>query len=149
MKAEKLLKLADFLDKLDDDKFWFGTVVNMWERKEKNTCGTVCCAMGWTPQVFPDEVGWRAPKNLGNQYDDALYLKNTSDDITNYDTIARKIFGISYDEVDFLFSPGDQEDFLEKHGIETDIEDFTSSTSREQVANNIRYFVENKIEGIF
>jgi len=41
----RLLKLARFLDKLSPKKF----DLNIFS----NDCGSVCCAIGWCPAVFP------------------------------------------------------------------------------------------------
>lgn len=47
---ERLLKLADFLDELPEKNFNFGTV-----RRVSYECGTVGCAVGWLPEVFPGD----------------------------------------------------------------------------------------------
>ena len=46
--------MADFLDKLPKKKFNFRRVVTQYE----DGCGTVCCAIGWLPKVFPRKWGW-------------------------------------------------------------------------------------------
>ncbi len=65
MNAKRLLKLADFLDKLPRAKFDFG-VIAMQDGKPmlealkagKERCGTVACAIGWMPAVFPRSLRW-------------------------------------------------------------------------------------------
>lgn len=47
--SEKLIKLADFLETLPDEKFDFGTYIR------ETDCGTVGCAAGWIPAAFPDD----------------------------------------------------------------------------------------------
>lgn len=56
MNTARLLKLASFLQKLKPEKFDIDRVVEEWD--EKKHCGTVCCAAGWTPAVFPRLVEW-------------------------------------------------------------------------------------------
>jgi hypothetical protein len=50
---KRLEKLADFLDKLPREKFNFADLVSEIDKKG---CGTVCCAIGWTPKVLPHLV---------------------------------------------------------------------------------------------
>lgn len=47
----RLLELAAFLDTLPREKFDFRKWVSKTDSKG---CGTVCCAVGWTPHVFPE-----------------------------------------------------------------------------------------------
>lgn len=54
MNKDRLLKLADFLETLPDEKFDFRKYV----KKDDGLCGTVCCAIGWCPAVFPNEWYW-------------------------------------------------------------------------------------------
>ena len=52
----RFLKLASFLEKLRKNKFYYGTLVNKWDNKME--CGSVCCAIGWLPAVFPSLWSW-------------------------------------------------------------------------------------------
>src|ERR1700677_2224498 len=46
--ARRLLKLADFLDKLPPKRFDYGAFVgNDWKGKSDLSCGTTACALGW------------------------------------------------------------------------------------------------------
>jgi hypothetical protein len=53
MHTERLLKLADFLDTLDENRFNLRGWVS--EDFEPNKCGTVACACGWAGVIFADE----------------------------------------------------------------------------------------------
>lgn len=53
---QRLAKLAAFLRELPSKKFDFQWVVREFD--PKTNCGTVCCAVGWTPKVFPKLVKW-------------------------------------------------------------------------------------------
>ena len=55
--AERLLKIADFLEELPPEKFNFRDYVS----ESKNDCGTVCCAIGWLPKIFPEDFYWINP----------------------------------------------------------------------------------------
>lgn len=50
MNKARLLKVARFLDTLTPDKWDFSQYVTAYE----NGCGTVCCALGWCPTIFPE-----------------------------------------------------------------------------------------------
>lgn len=50
----RLLKLATFMEMLEPAKFHYGELVSVTDGK----CGTVCCALGWTPAVFPQHWRW-------------------------------------------------------------------------------------------
>lgn len=53
---KRLNKLADFLDKLPSTQFNISTWVSRQDDEHK--CGTVCCAIGWCPKVFPKQWKW-------------------------------------------------------------------------------------------
>jgi hypothetical protein len=59
MQRAKLLKLADHLESLPRKKFNIG----YW-CKEDNRCGTVACAFGWCPIIFP-RSGLKMYKEIG------------------------------------------------------------------------------------
>ena len=48
---KRLRKLIAFLRTLDSDHFDFEIL-----RHESNQCGTIACAIGWTPTVFPSLI---------------------------------------------------------------------------------------------
>ena len=50
--------LADFLDTLPEEQFEFDAVVSEWDRTKDKPCGSVCCAIGWAPMVFPELIKW-------------------------------------------------------------------------------------------
>lgn len=84
----RLLKLADFLQTLPPEKFsLFGYV-----QESIGGCGTVCCAIGWLPKLFPESWRWREDGNypIGSSY-------NAFDS-------AMKFFGIDYPTGQQFFS---------------------------------------------
>jgi len=111
MNRERLLKLADFLDKLPEEVFdlsiltevsdpvSYGGRVNlksMLEETIKNEfkpCGAVACAIGWMPACFPGELVWDCRSDV--------MLKDQS--AWNF-LAMQKFLGIELRDCDELFS---------------------------------------------
>lgn len=89
---KRLKKLADFLKTLHHKKFNFGLIIN--------DCGTVGCAWGWTPVVFPKHLKWH------NNF--VIFKDENLDDDFWFHEKAAYFFGITTDEALGLFSPGNQ-----------------------------------------
>ena len=53
-------KLITFLQKLPDEKFNFSNLVTEYTGVDDHRCGTVCCAYGWFPEIFPKDFKWAA-----------------------------------------------------------------------------------------
>ncbi len=53
VRVDRLRKLADFLDALPRSHFDFARVIGKVAPTKANECGTVGCAIGWCPTVFP------------------------------------------------------------------------------------------------
>ena len=85
----RLLKLATFLDTLPRAQFDFATVF------EKRECGTVGCAMGWTPAVFPRLVKY---KDWGYGNSDVRTKRRLG-----FGAVAQEIFGLTTPEAMGLF----------------------------------------------
>jgi hypothetical protein len=117
---KRLLKLASFLQKLPDSHFNFGVVRNRCKKSKENTCGTVGCAIGWTPSVFPElvrlgraELSWRR----GGSRLPVMRIGEFKND-PYYESVARGLFGMSKSHAFNLFtpyrqSPADQDYCLE------------------------------------
>jgi len=84
---EKLSMVIKFLKELLPAHFYLGQV-----RKE---CGTVCCAIGWFPSIFPDEC----------RYSDLH--KHTPNEVNgvHYSKVVEDIIGIEKGLAKLLFSP--------------------------------------------
>jgi hypothetical protein len=87
MRADRLLKLADFLGTLDDKLF----DMNQW----RSPCGTVACAMGWAATI-PEfaEAGLKLDREYS--YPEFDYYAGFG--------AAAAFFEISYDDAVELFS---------------------------------------------
>ena len=81
MNKKRLLKLADFIEKLPPRKLDMMHIsdLNGAEVMNYRECTSVACAMGWTPAVFPKLVQWKYDYNSpdvvdkhGNSNEDAV-----------------------------------------------------------------------------
>lgn len=122
MNAERLLKLADGLERVPRKAFDFNRFVSRRSLRpspKKNTfdCGFVGCAIGWTPVIFP-RSGFKI-KNAQPCYEDR----------TGFAAICR-FFGLDLREAGNLFVP--------------DPIKGEDSMTPKQVAKRIRKFVREK-----
>lgn len=108
MNAKRLLKLADFLDTLPLAKFDFGVIAQQEGkpmraalRAGKTRCGTVGCAIGWMPAVFPRGLRW--DERRYKSYPDVV-LRSDPDCIDF--AAAATWFGITRSAAEQLFTPG-------------------------------------------
>jgi hypothetical protein len=113
MNKTRLLKLAAFLIALPKQKFNYAVVAVLGEKPmlealaaKKESCGTVACAMGWTPALFPRKVMWDMD-NLRTDFSGTRHLDICSVDNPNVtrDRAMMELFDITQAQVDFLFYP--------------------------------------------
>lgn len=126
----RLLRLAAFLDKLKPRKFDFCTVI-----RGRPRCGTVGCAMGWTPKIWPKLVEW--DKNefgelTGIKFCDSKKYKDT-------ETIIHELFCIDYDDINYLFFPNSDHPAYWQSG-----QGCGKDATAKEVAESIRQFVKYK-----
>lgn len=126
LNVKRLEKLINFLDQLVPKKFDFSSVVTEVDSAEE--CGTVCCAMGWTPVVFPDLVKW-CEKGYDIELVDSKYSR------LGYYYVAHRLFGVSTLTALFLFSPNTQS------MIHPSLSSCGRSATPKQVADMLRKFV--------
>ena len=113
--GDRLLRLAKFLEKLPRRKFDFAEYVNTAVYRGKE-CGTVCCAIGWTPAVFPRMITW-----------DRIRRETVED-------VADRLFGLTVWEASDLFIPVTASRVWCPKGLDT-------NATPKQVARSIRAFV--------
>ena len=127
----RLYKLADALFTLHKEnptKFDFAHVQNNVRDAEGKICGSTCCAMGYTPYVFPDLVWFSDnstdyPNQLTSEFDfsTSLITDSTADEdgddwtdnyrdgdkliAVGYGRTAEVLFGITKEEANYLFTP--------------------------------------------
>lgn len=139
MNRERLLKLADHLEKgkLFHDMFNFGLYSTAHETNPiipaavggVTTCGTMGCALGECPTVFPDD--WVLVRGYPNLISEVLEGYAAAPRSS-----AAQFFDIDQEEVDHLFYPTMQQ--CGKYGGKK----LCMYASKEEVAANIRAFVE-------
>jgi hypothetical protein len=97
---EKLTRWADFLEKLPPEKF----NINNWVSKHENGCGTVCCAAGWLPVVFP--------ASCGSAWVERLAFTYTGEEYKQFEfgvRIVEDFLGLHFDDFDYITSPAEYE----------------------------------------
>lgn len=96
---KRLNKLILFLENLEPKRFYFNTVVSQVDEKG---CGTVCCAIGWTPAVFPRLAKW-GPRSYGITTNLKGFTRER--ELEDYATAASKLFGLNIHTANNLFTP--------------------------------------------
>lgn len=119
---ERLLKVANFLDQLKESEFDFDSYV---AEDDGKGCGTVCCAIGWLPKLFPDSWKWY----LDSYWNILCPRLIDSNFIREFEATA-VFFEITGNEANYLFDPNDSG--LGRHAKPA------------QVANHIRKFVSSR-----
>lgn len=111
VQTKRLLKLADFLQTLPRQKFDFAVVARergkpMLEalKAGKTECGTVACALGWAPAVFPRHLKWERPYWSGETALE-INFRNASSSYAQTFPVAERFFGLTEDEAQRLFEP--------------------------------------------
>lgn len=97
---KRLIKLADFLDELREDKFDFDTMCQIVKKPDDHTCGTATCALGWCPNVFPNLVKNQLLYNNPSIKRTIPLFPNSTKDGTQVaqHSAAAEFFGIGIDE---------------------------------------------------
>jgi len=133
--AERLMKLARFLyNVLPPEKFNFGNVLKGRDvPNETFSCGTVGCAIGWAPVVFPLEL--RYVKRSASSTPHVEDANGVVWDVhcCGASLAVRDFFGISEVAAIALFAPGVQ--------MNLDLPVLHSESSAPDVAKNIATFV--------
>lgn len=136
----RLLKLADFLEKLPKHRFNLRVIVDDskvfdWDNDgdvEKGfeerlpgaspTCGTAACAIGWCPRVFPRNCTY------GGLNEGWISVESKTTETSDFD-FAREFFGLGKEESYYLFDPSYYND---------------NRSGNKSVAKRIRRFVQKR-----
>lgn len=121
---QRFEKLIQFLDQLSPEKFNFGMVVEDWDAKD---CGTICCAIGWTPAIFPELVQW-CSSSIELYWSGGLWME--------YADIASLLFGLPPNVAGLLFCPKGQKTVHRK------LQTCGPDASPQEVAAMLREFLE-------
>ena len=117
----RLLKLAAFLDTLPPEKWDFLHIIT--RKNPSRTCGTVCCAIGWTPVVFPRLIKWK----------DLFVRSKRAYEIVKEQS--QRLFGLSTEQINLLFIP--------RVSWNSESNQLPISATSTDVANHIRKFCKN------
>lgn len=96
---KRLRKLIAFLQKLPPKHFDF------WEVRRDRECGTVGCAIGWAPNVFPRKI---CAIRRGNEFTIALKGTQINSWDVSFQEVAQWLTGLSGGFSQNLFMPGSQ-----------------------------------------
>jgi hypothetical protein len=147
MNLENMNKVIEFLRTLEESKFNFRAVVSSQTVDENShICGSVCCAVGWFPKIFPDTVYW------GSTCTEAAYNTHVSTrHTTGYQRVAAEVLDISDHHAVALFtpvSPGeDLYGFLRKAQATLGLQHLDEHASPMQVARNLEHYKNEQLRG--
>jgi len=137
VKTKRLLKLADFLEKLPRKRFGYDTWISSPEdllakgtEDDLKNCGTTACALGWAC-VMPEF------RRLGLRMVDFEPCTQTSACPLG---AAQEIFGLTLDESSYLFVPNNYNGWKESP--------LERNATAKQVARHIRKFATRRAQGL-
>lgn len=134
MNADRLNKLADFLDTLNEQQFNFEIVAKRVCKSDTITCGTVGCAIGFTPHVFPELVKYEDREGLPDN-EVTVEMIDSPRAGHNYSQIGQLLFNIPYIDSMRLFAPD-----CPNHWNKDDC--LGPMATSQQVAQSIRNYIE-------
>lgn len=120
----RLLKLIKFLETLKPKQFYFPEVVRSKNYSNVN-CGAICCAIGWTPVIFPSLV----------EYDGTDVRMKNSGLCGEYSYVARDLFGMERLVASDLFCPNNQK------GVHPSLKECGDGARPKTVAKMLRHFI--------
>lgn len=123
---ERLNMLIIFLDELDEERFTLTNSVLLID----DGCGSICCAIGWTPKIFPDLVRWTGERSLTHG------LALDGNESAAYSEVAQELFGIDNWMAIDLFAPDGQ---VRVHSA---LPECGAYATPKEVANMLRKFLE-------
>lgn len=109
MNKKRLLKLANFIEKLPNKRLNMNVVAlsNAKGKMGYKECGSVACAMGWTPAVFPKLVKWIECSG-GNELNVCMTHEEAREWLRGNGSLANnsamvELFDIPYLDADYIF----------------------------------------------
>lgn len=101
----RLLKLANFLDKLPRKRFCYSTWVGAdWEGNQDLSCGTTACALGWAA-TMPEFRRLGLNLKSDNYFCNYVSLKKKNKEVAIDLDAASEVFGLGMVEAEYLFCP--------------------------------------------
>lgn len=126
---KRLQKLIDHLRQMPRENFNFEAL------HERSICGTVSCAIGETPCLFPKLVEY-AYEFLCKDGREQYVVKSKKTGKESYDEIGAELFGISSFISYCLFTPGEQ--------FELNLPNCRRDTPPKQVAKMLQAFLDRQ-----
>ena len=132
VRAERLLKLAEFLEALPRKRFDYGKFIGEdWQGAPDLSCGTTACALGWAA-TMPEFRRLGLCVVESGPYTNLGTVKDLKTGETE-ESAALRIFGLDYHQADWLFIPGFDDEKQRPNARAT----------AKAVAKHIRRFVAN------
>lgn len=137
--AERMLRLAEFLDILPRERFDFSTTRKEWTEKDvrhngHGSCGTVGCAIGWCPNALPEVCSVKNSFDDSDQYDPTFYVDGKMvDPHRDWVNVGELLFEIPYQDSFDLFTPW--------HSAPHDGTVLAGNASPKTVAQSLRNYV--------
>lgn len=140
---ERLLELASFLDIVPPEKFDFKVVIKGPDVPRRQLdCGSVACAIGYLPAVFPELVTTEAhARGFSVIPSDPAWKRQYGWSVSLHVQTAKHIFGTTTEESHYLFTPDPDDGYA-------NIQLLPATATAQQVAERIRSFVAAKEQGI-
>ncbi len=137
--ADRLEKLASFLEQLPRKKFDFSAIVCGTDMPRKDLgCGSQACAIGWCPVVFPRLAEYyREPHPWST--DLSIFVRPKGETYGDMIDVGRVLFGLSPNETEALFDPNCSVCREDLRLAETG-----ENATPKAVAKNIRKFIKIK-----
>ena len=140
MNAERLMRLARFLhNTLPEHKFLFSSILRGSDIPNGTfECGTVGCAIGWAPLVFPEDLKYvrgyndSTPQVIDSKSHMVLVVSQYHASVA-----LQEFFGITTDEAQVLFMPNGQR-------YEPDTPTLQATAKPKEVARNIALLVSKR-----
>ncbi len=130
---ERLLRLADFLEKLPPERFDYSMGVGEdWGGKQDLSCGTTACALGWAA-TMPE---FRALGMRISRYGVVTCENYEAEGFRASRHAANAVFGTSVDDFDYLFFAASVKDDSDERGFSIE-----PNRDPKYVAEKIRRFV--------
>jgi hypothetical protein len=134
---KRMLKMADFLDKLPSEKFDFTIAYGKETPSLIKGCGSAGCIIGWTPRVFPRLVKYN-PIATWQLHRVDPYFKIGDESKLTYPEVGEAVFGLSIDDAYKLFTPGIQ--------CCLDLKDLGYNATPKQAAKLLRSYVKKYMD---
>jgi hypothetical protein len=145
LRLDRFEQLADFLEKLPDEKFDFSRWVGKWWKGAQDlSCGAPACGLGWAAVLFGKECGVHIVRQDGFP---SPVIRLVGDAKSHARTAAEAMFGeLSEYEFSTLFVPTDDRELEDgSHGPD-ECGQMTEGTTAKELAAHIRRFIAKKKE---